>query len=145
MKCPRDGTEMAVVRHEAGVELDRCLECEGVWLDRGEIDTIRAHVTHAFDLGTFHVPERFDFAFSKSMQLEYATIACPKCGQKMETTEYAYWSQVLVDICPAGCGMWLDRDELKALEVFFGQNLIDEEKETAQSAMWASLTEMFGG
>ena len=39
MKCPVDGTTLALAER-AGVEIDYCPECRGVWLDRGELDRI---------------------------------------------------------------------------------------------------------
>ncbi|WP_324752769.1 zf-TFIIB domain-containing protein [Roseovarius sp. Pro17] len=39
MKCPMDG-EQLVMTDRAGVEIDYCPECRGVWLDRGELDKI---------------------------------------------------------------------------------------------------------
>ena len=39
MKCPVDG-ETLVIADRAGVEIDYCPQCRGVWLDRGELDKI---------------------------------------------------------------------------------------------------------
>lgn len=39
MKCPIDGTELRMTER-AGVEIDYCPDCRGVWLDRGELDKI---------------------------------------------------------------------------------------------------------
>jgi uncharacterized protein len=39
MKCPVDGTTLALAER-AGVEIDYCPECRGMWLDRGELDRI---------------------------------------------------------------------------------------------------------
>ena len=39
MKCPTDG-ETLVMADRAGVEIDYCPKCRGVWLDRGELDKI---------------------------------------------------------------------------------------------------------
>ncbi|MCU1635775.1 MAG: hypothetical protein JWQ68_1014 [Cryobacterium sp.] len=39
MKCPNDSTTL-VMSERAGVEIDYCPECRGVWLDRGELDKI---------------------------------------------------------------------------------------------------------
>jgi hypothetical protein len=39
MNCPIDGTEL-VMTERAGVEIDYCPKCRGVWLDRGELDKI---------------------------------------------------------------------------------------------------------
>ncbi|MEP9360324.1 zf-TFIIB domain-containing protein [Sphingomonas sp. KR3-1] len=37
--CPVDGT-MLVPVERAGIEIDHCPSCRGVWLDRGELDKI---------------------------------------------------------------------------------------------------------
>ena len=39
MQCPIDGTQL-VMTDRAGVEIDYCPKCRGVWLDRGELDKI---------------------------------------------------------------------------------------------------------
>ena len=39
MDCPFDGTRLDVVRR-SGVEIDWCPSCKGVWLERGELDTL---------------------------------------------------------------------------------------------------------
>lgn len=39
MKCPVDN-ETLVIAERAGVEIDYCPKCRGVWLDRGELDKI---------------------------------------------------------------------------------------------------------
>ena len=39
MKCPNDEATL-VMSERAGVEIDYCPECRGVWLDRGELDKI---------------------------------------------------------------------------------------------------------
>jgi hypothetical protein len=39
MKCPTDSATL-IMSERAGVEIDYCPECRGVWLDRGELDKI---------------------------------------------------------------------------------------------------------
>lgn len=39
MQCPIDGAQL-VMADRAGVEIDYCPQCRGVWLDRGELDKI---------------------------------------------------------------------------------------------------------
>ena len=39
MDCPVDGTQL-LISERAGVEIDYCPRCRGVWLDRGELDKI---------------------------------------------------------------------------------------------------------
>ncbi len=39
MNCPNCGAEMRE-RDRAGIRIDFCPDCKGVWLDRGELDKI---------------------------------------------------------------------------------------------------------
>lgn len=39
MQCPVDGATLAMAER-AGIEIDYCPTCRGVWLDRGELDKI---------------------------------------------------------------------------------------------------------
>ena len=39
MSCPVDGTTLTM-SERAGIEIDYCPTCRGVWLDRGELDKI---------------------------------------------------------------------------------------------------------
>ena len=40
MKCPVCTDSTLVMADRAGVEIDYCPACRGVWLDRGELDKI---------------------------------------------------------------------------------------------------------
>ncbi len=40
MNCPVCQTTALVMSERAGVEIDYCPKCRGVWLDRGELDKI---------------------------------------------------------------------------------------------------------
>lgn len=39
MKCPKCGADLATGDYE-GVQIDRCPECQGVWLDAGELELL---------------------------------------------------------------------------------------------------------
>lgn len=39
MKCPIDNVELAM-GERAGMEIDYCPQCRGIWLERGKIDKI---------------------------------------------------------------------------------------------------------
>ena len=40
MKCPKDGSDL-VEREFHNVKIDVCTECNGVWLDAGELEMVR--------------------------------------------------------------------------------------------------------
>lgn len=46
MNCPTDGATL-VMSDRAGVEIDYCPDCRGVWLDRGELDKILERSSNA--------------------------------------------------------------------------------------------------
>jgi uncharacterized protein len=39
MRCPKCGMELIEIDYK-GIKVDKCSECEGVWLDEGELDEI---------------------------------------------------------------------------------------------------------
>jgi hypothetical protein len=40
MRCPKCGSQLEEITF-GGVCVDKCFRCEGIWLDKGEIDEIR--------------------------------------------------------------------------------------------------------
>ncbi len=42
MKCPKCGADLHTETFH-GVQIDRCPECHGVWLDHGEVDQLMKH------------------------------------------------------------------------------------------------------
>ena len=42
LRCPKCGGHL-VTEEFHRVQIDRCPECQGVWLDQGEIDAVMAH------------------------------------------------------------------------------------------------------
>jgi len=39
MRCPKCGMELIEIDYK-GIKIDRCSECEGIWLDAGELETM---------------------------------------------------------------------------------------------------------
>jgi hypothetical protein len=39
MRCPKCGMELIEMDYK-GIKVDKCSECEGIWLDAGELDAI---------------------------------------------------------------------------------------------------------
>lgn len=119
MKCPVDRTDLLGRRYEGEITVDLCPACHGVWLDPGELEAIEE--THERD----HAEELARMAdlgynaYELAQQKHGRTLYCPRCGAEMETREYARCSQVMIDVCPRAHGIWLDRGEIEALEVFF--------------------------
>lgn len=44
-KCPKDNSEMISLEYQnSGVRIDKCILCNGVWLEKGEFDKIIAYL-----------------------------------------------------------------------------------------------------
>lgn len=39
MRCPKCGMQLIEIDYK-GIKVDKCSECEGVWLDAGEMETV---------------------------------------------------------------------------------------------------------
>lgn len=39
MKCPKCGMQLEEIEF-GGVKVDKCFHCEGLWLDKGEVDSL---------------------------------------------------------------------------------------------------------
>jgi len=39
MRCPKCGLELIAINYK-GMEIDKCSECHGVWLDQGEVERV---------------------------------------------------------------------------------------------------------
>ena len=39
MHCPKCGQQLSEIEHK-GIKIDRCMTCQGIWLDAGELEQI---------------------------------------------------------------------------------------------------------
>jgi hypothetical protein len=119
MRCPRDGAELTARIYEANIEIDECPTCKGTFLDQGELESIQAAVEkdHSTDLAAPVDSVRAEMAAEREEALPL--VDCPKCGASMERRRYGLGSQTVIDACPQGHGLWLDRGELAELEQFY--------------------------
>ena len=67
--------------------------------------------------------------------------SCPHCHNEMEKREYGYCSQIMIDVCPSCRGIWLHKDEILELEIFFEK--CEAETEQARLGFLGSLTSFF--
>lgn len=127
MHCPVDQTELSQSKHE-GVTVDRCPTCQGLWLEKGELERIQASHEKDYSGELKAVPDYVSQAYAMARLSAEAQYACPKCGEAMEKREHGYCSQVMIDVCPACRGVWLHEGELTALELFFERSHVQTEE-----------------
>jgi uncharacterized protein len=119
MLCPRDASELSATKYEAEIEIDTCAACRGVWLDRGELQAIQRTVERDHSRHEDKPMAQVSESYVAVAQGIAPRVACPKCGTMMDTHPFGMGSQIVIDECPDGCGVWLDGGELQALERFY--------------------------
>lgn len=119
MKCPIDNNELTKETYENAVEIDSCNLCHGAWLDKGELEKIQEVKVNDYESELSRITDHVGNAFSMAKSQNKAAVNCPVCDTELERREYGYSSQILIDSCIQGHGVWLDKSELKALEVFY--------------------------
>lgn len=81
--------------------MDSCPQCDGTWLDRGELSQI---LGSRYDLDPRHGLQEDD---------PRGQVRCPGCGTVMVSRWFSPQKKVKVDRCPACYGVWLDSQELQ--------------------------------
>jgi Zn-finger nucleic acid-binding protein len=128
MKCPVDGNEMTERVYEADIQIDECPHCSGVWLDEAELFAIEKAREKDYDKAIKSPQEtRAPISSFKTEPMiggpeEPRKLNCPSCGEKLFEREHGYFSGIMIDGCVGCRGIWLDRGELQALEVYFEKN-----------------------
>ena len=108
MRCCRCGREMLLVEYTE-IEIDYCPDC-GIWLDSGELELILGEDS----LRKNNRRSSSDRGSDESRPND-KPIKCPVCRAKMAKDPYDELAKTIVDICPRGHGVWLDRGELNEI------------------------------
>ena len=110
-----------------GIELDRCIDCRGIWLDPGELEAIgeSAGVEHG----------RLTVALRSLKGEEHGERKCPRCERRLRTIRVSPLGPLDIDRCPHGDGLWFDHGEMETLIASF-----DSGEEGAVARFLADLT-----
>lgn len=125
MNCPIDHTPLTRQTYEGSVEIDRCETCGGTWLDASELEKIQEILTNDHKRELEKIPDYVGMAILMEKTKDAPAVNCPVCSEPLERREYAYCSQVYIDSCIHGHGIWLDKDELRELEVFYERSRME--------------------
>ncbi len=103
-ECPKCRDRLYERRiKDSGIGVDVCPTCHGMWFDNRELEA-------ALDL---KAPERF-----VPREAPRSGRRCPGCRVFMSRFDYPE-TDVEVDMCEGGHGIWLDSGELRKLEDTF--------------------------
>lgn len=133
MNCPRDRAEL-IVEREHGIEVDRCPECNGRWLDHDELDRLEATVpsTEEQRLATIEYARR------------ESPLACPRCGKPMRAFNYRAYDLEL-DACDDQHGFWLDAGEESRVRDIVAERIRGLRRAARAQSSWGSFLNGLGG
>ena len=115
-RCPRCAHEL-VPEARGDVTIDRCGSCGGMWFDVGEVGRVLDLTTEGLTKEQVDDVQR---RLADRLPVAYAadpSIACVRCGKRMDRRTVAPRSRILVDFCKPH-GMWFDQGEFEALSAF---------------------------
>jgi Zn-finger nucleic acid-binding protein len=106
MNCPTCKDKPMITLELNEVEVDYCLECKGIWLDEGELETLLDSTALAIEL--------LD-SFQKT-QSDEIIHRCPICLKKMEKISVGdSEKQIIIDKCAKNHGLWFGKGELSLI------------------------------
>jgi len=123
------------------VEVDQCPQCSGLFLAKGELETLQASIDT--DERKASVDALQISRAPVDAQDTSAIIACPQCRATMDRRRYGFGSQTMIDECPQGCGLWLDGGELGQLETLY-ESSKDELQIPLTWRIWAAVRGALG-
>lgn len=105
MSCPKCGHATADITWHAVVAPRACSNCKGIWFERGQLAQLA---------GSNHDIPQFG---AKLIGSKPTSITCPACRRaELMEMPYASGESLLVDWCRACGGVWLDGEELPAID-----------------------------
>ncbi len=118
-ECPRCDTHPHLrVEVVAGCPIERCSECEGLWIDREAVDRIYKDREAAPTIQSMTSASKTTVQPTGTGQIRpEGYIKCPDCGKMMNRLNFGRFSGVVIDICKAH-GTWFDADELRRIIEF---------------------------
>lgn len=127
MDCPVCKNAMITLELQ-DVEIDLCTECDGIWLDAGELEMLLGEPEKAKQLlNSFNI----DNTSSEKPR------KCPICLKKMKKIIVGSSKPILlIDKCSRGDGLWFDKGELKDI---FDRAQLDKDNKIQEL-----LADMFG-
>lgn len=146
MDCPRCRITL-MEEQKAGLEIDRCPQCNGRWLDHHELDLLEART----------IPD----ADRRQATIEYAErpseLSCPDCGTPMRAFNYRAYDLEL-DTCPERHGFWIDAGEEGQMHDILEERVRGLERASSaeeswrrfvgnmgQTSVWDQIKNLFGG
>lgn len=106
IRCPKCRADMEQIVHE-GVEIDRCITCNGIWFDAGEVQLLaNKEAAAAIDTGKASEGKQYNLVDD---------YRCPRCGGDMEKHVDSQQRHIWYESCSSCEGSFFDAGEFRDL------------------------------
>ncbi len=106
MRCPKCRSDMEQIDVD-GIEIDRCITCNGIWFDAGEAEALRnKKAAAAIDTGDANIGK---------IQNEIDNYRCPRCAGSMVRMVDPQQKHIWYEKCGSCHGTFFDAGEFKDL------------------------------
>ena len=117
MKCPICNDKELKREILNGVHVEKCESCEGIWLDKGELNEVAHHTTGDIEYCSHDVP-----GSNRPTEL-----VCPYCmDENLNMCNFIEFTNIVFDYCPKCEGIWLNKGDLQKIN----QEIDNLEKES---------------
>jgi Zn-finger nucleic acid-binding protein len=137
LPCP-DCAALMPANEVAGVSLNECGKCRGLWVPGDHFDALLSRAAEARRSGACQeAAPRVTGANPTRQAVRYRK--CPECDAFMHRRNYQKSSGVIIDVCKTH-GTWLEADELEQIAGFIlsggktSPMLVEEERQVASQA-----------
>ncbi len=131
MECPRCASELILTKYK-GIEVDKCVGCEGMWLDHEELDELEDTVL-----------DKDELKGSMITRAGESELSCPRCQATMQQFRYRY-NELWLDACKSEHGFWLDKGEEKRVLDMMEQRIKDLKRSASAEQEWTRFLERVG-
>jgi Zn-finger nucleic acid-binding protein/DNA-directed RNA polymerase subunit RPC12/RpoP len=121
--CPRC-QEPLRVSVAGGIPLERCMKCDGLWVDKDTVEKVYKCREKAGAVQQVATPLK-RATTSTITALKDGYLKCPECGTLMHRKNFGKYSGVLLDVCTQH-GTWFDADELRRVGEFISSGGLEK-------------------
>jgi len=134
VKCPVDTTPLHSRPYEGNNHVDECSTCQGIWLTKEKLFAIEQSSENDYDsIIEQNRPASVARIDTTVVVSKPRNLDCPACNSPLTEHEHGYFSGIMIDSCISCGGVWLDKGELQALEIFF------ETHRSETNSFWAAF------
>ena len=130
MKCPNCGSELKKETY-LGIEVDRCENCRGMWLDVVELDQLEDQAFNADD-------QKGSLMVSSDLSKR----KCPVCDGQLREFQY-HLRSLRLDYCEKEHGFWLDAGEEQRVLELMTERSTDMQRKYEAEAEWSGMLNKF--